>query len=171
VMRAEQQLQAVGEQGPDVSLGAAAVTAVHGGKRPGKAPFRRLALLRPVSASRPEFASAQDDHLLRSRGSALLKSTPADRKEERDGTCDAIVGRYGGRRMRSRPPAVRDRFILRTGGVSPLARQHRALGRAFGEPTPTEADSYRAIAVRCWPASRSVGCTGTGREYHGRSAH
>jgi len=22
-----------------------------------------------------------------------------------------------------------------------------------------EADSYRAIAVRCWPASRSLGCT------------
>jgi hypothetical protein len=66
VMRAEQQLQAVGEQGPDVSLGAAAVTAVHGGKRPGKAPVRRLALLLPVSASGPELASTQDDHLLRS---------------------------------------------------------------------------------------------------------
>src|SRR5690349_1998243 len=80
VMRAEQQLQAVGEQGPDVSLGAAAVTAVHAGKRPGTAPVRRLALLRPVSASGPEFASAQDDHLLRSRGSALLKSTPGGRE-------------------------------------------------------------------------------------------
>ena len=28
-----------------------------------------------------------------------------------------------------------------------------------------EADGYRAIAVRCWPASRAVGCTGAGREY------
>jgi len=25
-----------------------------------------------------------------------------------------------------------------------------------------EADSYRAIAVRCWPASWCLGCTGTG---------
>jgi hypothetical protein len=102
VMRAEQQLQAVGEQGPDVSLGPAAVTAVHSGKRPGKAPIRRLGFLLPVSASGPESASAQDDHLLRSLGSALLKSTPGDRKQESDGTCGAIVGRYGGRRMRSR---------------------------------------------------------------------
>jgi hypothetical protein len=31
MMRAEQQLQAIGQQGPDVSLRAAAVTAVHGG--------------------------------------------------------------------------------------------------------------------------------------------
>ena len=76
VMRAERQLQAVGEQGPDVSPGAAAVAAVQGGKRPGKAPVRRLALLLPVSAPGPEFASAQDDHLLQSPGSALLKSTP-----------------------------------------------------------------------------------------------
>ena len=29
-----------------------------------------------------------------------------------------------------------------------------------------EADSYRAIAVRCWPAFRSLGCTGAGCEYH-----
>src|ERR1700733_4962338 len=53
VMRAEQQLQAVGEQGPDVSLGTAAVTAVHGGKRPGKGAVRHLAPLLPVSASGP----------------------------------------------------------------------------------------------------------------------
>ena len=76
VMRAEQQLQAVGEQYPDVSLGAAAVTAIHGGKRRGQAAVGRLALLLPISASGPEFASAQDDHLLRSTGSALLKFTP-----------------------------------------------------------------------------------------------
>ena len=105
VMRAEQQLQAAGEQGPYVSLGTAAVTAVHGGKRPGKAPVSRLALMLRVSGSSPEFAPAQDDHLLRSPGSALLKSTPGDRKQESDGTCGAIVGRYGGRRMRSRAPA------------------------------------------------------------------
>ena len=80
VMRAEQQLKAVGEQHPDVSLSAAAVTAVHGGKRRGQAPVGRLALLLPISASGPEFASAQDDHLLRSPGSALLKFTPDDRK-------------------------------------------------------------------------------------------
>src|ERR1700722_9944448 len=82
VMRAEQQLQAVGEQCPDVSLGAAAVTAVHGGKRRGQAPVRRLALLLPISASGPEFASAQDDHLLRSPGSALLKSHPRSAKRK-----------------------------------------------------------------------------------------
>src|ERR1700733_11420246 len=80
VMGAEQQLQAVGEQDLDVSLGAAAVTAVHGGQRPGKAPVRRLALLRPVSASGPEFAPAQDDHLLPLPGFALLKSTSGDRE-------------------------------------------------------------------------------------------
>src|SRR6185369_16869748 len=100
VMRAEQQLQAVGEQSPDVSLGAAAVTAIHGGNRPGKVPVRHLALLLPVSASGPEFASTQDGHLLRSPGSAFLKSTPGDRKWESDGPCGAIVGRYGGRRLR-----------------------------------------------------------------------
>ena len=60
--------------GPDVSLGAAAVTAVHGGKRPGKAPVRRLALLRPVSAC-GRVPSTQDDHLLRSRSAS--KSTRA----------------------------------------------------------------------------------------------
>src|ERR1700722_9348996 len=81
-MGAEQQLQAAGEQGPHVSLGAAAVTAVHSGQRPGQAPVRRLALLLPVSASGPEFASAQDDHLLRSPGSALLKSTPRSAKRK-----------------------------------------------------------------------------------------
>ena len=106
-MRAEQQLQAAGEQGPYVSLGTAAVTAVHGGKRPGKAPVSRLALLLPGSS--PEFAPAQDDHLLQSPGSALLKSTPADRKEESDGTCGAIVGRYGGVGTRPQPePEIGD---------------------------------------------------------------
>jgi hypothetical protein len=73
VVRAEQQLQTVWEQGPDVSLGAAAVTAVPGGKRPGKGPVRRLALLLPVSASGPEFASAQDDHLLWVAGIRVTK--------------------------------------------------------------------------------------------------
>ena len=34
VMGAEQQFQAIGEQDPDVSLGAAPVTAVQSGKRP-----------------------------------------------------------------------------------------------------------------------------------------
>src|ERR1700722_18008390 len=97
-MRAEQQLQAVGEQSPDIGPGAAAVTSVQGGKRPGQDLGRRLALLLPVSASGPESASAQDDHLRRSPGSAILT-----------------------------PP--RDR------------------------PRRPKADSYRAIAVVCWPAS------------------
>src|SRR5689334_781960 len=103
-MRAEQQLQAAGEQGADVSLGAAAVAAVPGGKRPGRGPVLRLTPVLPVSASRPESASTQDDHLPRSQGSALLKSTPADRKRESDDTCGAIAGRYGRRRMTSRGP-------------------------------------------------------------------
>ena len=107
VMRAEQQLQATREQGPDVSLGATAVAAVHGGKHCGKAPVRRLALLLPVSASTPELAPAQDDHLLRSPGSALLKCTPGDRKPESDGTCGAIAWRYGARRMRTAPARSR----------------------------------------------------------------
>src|SRR5580698_11614033 len=70
-MCAEQQLQAVGEQGPDIGPGAAAVTSVQGGKRRGLVPGRRLTLLLPVSASGPESASAQDDHLRRSPGSAI----------------------------------------------------------------------------------------------------
>ncbi len=134
VMRAEQQLQAVWEQGPDVSLGAAAVTAVPGGKRPGKGPVRRLAPLLPVSASGPELASAQDDHLPRSPGSALLKSTPGDANRESDGTCGAIAGRYDRRRMRScsRWPSWIDLFSER---AAYLARPHQHhVSRADGKP-------------------------------------
>ena len=111
VMRAEQQLQATREQGPDVSLGATAVAAVHGGKHCGKA--RRLGLRLLVSASTPELAPAQDDHLLRSSGSALLKCTPGDRKPESDGTCGAIVGRYGA-------PADQDRADQKPVAIAPL---------------------------------------------------
>jgi hypothetical protein len=33
------------------------------------------------------------------------------------------------------------------------------------DPATDEAGTYRAIAVRCWRASREAGCTGAGREY------
>ena len=79
-MRAEQQLQAVGEQGPDVRLGAAAVTAVHSGKRPGKAPVRRLALLRPVSALAENLFPLKTITFISRRESAFLKSPPGGRE-------------------------------------------------------------------------------------------
>jgi len=97
MMRAEQQLQAVGEQGPDVSLGAATVTAVHGGK-PGNAPARHLAPLLPVSASGPEFASAQDDHLIRCQNPRHSSPPRGSRHYQSDGTGSAIAGHDGDHR-------------------------------------------------------------------------
>lgn len=41
----------------------------------------------------------------------------------------------------------------------------RLCGCSENRPRRPEADSYRAIAVRYWPASRAVGCTGVGRKY------
>jgi hypothetical protein len=65
VMCTEQQFQESGEQDPDVSPGAAAVTAVCGGQRGGEGlgSVRFLALLLALRASGPEFASAHDVHL------------------------------------------------------------------------------------------------------------
>ena len=54
VVRAEQQFQATGQQDPDVSPGAAAVTAVHSGKRPGEGSVRRFALPSAIRVRGPE---------------------------------------------------------------------------------------------------------------------
>jgi hypothetical protein len=79
VVRAEQQFPEAGQQDPDVSLSAAAVTSVHGGKTRGEglSSGRRqlLTLLTLSSASAPELAGAHGVYLLRSGGERLASSS------------------------------------------------------------------------------------------------
>jgi hypothetical protein len=168
VMRAEHELQTVGEQDPDVSLGTAAITAVHGGKRPGPAPVRRLAPLLPfsvsvsvaVSASGPESAFAQDDHLLRSPGSALLIPIPGDCKWENRWYLWCHRRPYGGPGHARGPlpgPAGHGGVGHRRRGLRPAPPPHRRSRCPQGRGTG------RRRAGRPWPRTR----TRTGRS--GRS--
>ena len=136
VMRAEQQLQAVGEQGPDVSLGAAAVTAVHGGKRPGQGP-------RPPSRSPAPGLGLWPRICFRSRRSpssvAGIRVTQVHPGRPRIGKRWHLWRHrralwWPADEVRAHWPSG-DRFIHRTDGVSRPARQHHALGRALERPS------------------------------------